>query len=142
VLRVEELMSTMPVTRICAALLCAVAAAALPGPVVAQTAAPRAASVDPVLPPVAPWSGKSEALALAPDHPWATPAERTGLTETPRYEETVAWLRRLAEASPEIEMVSIGRSPEQRDIWLVIASRDRAFTPAALRATGKAVVFA
>jgi len=31
-------------------------------------------SVAAILPPELPWSGASEALALAPDHPWATPA--------------------------------------------------------------------
>lgn len=95
-----------------------------------------------VLPPELPWSGKSESLALAPDHPWATPAEASGLTSTPRYDETVAWLRQLVDASPELRMVSIGKSPEGRDLWLVIAFRERAFTPEAMRATGKPVLFA
>lgn len=102
----------------------------------AQTTVPA------ILPPELPWSGKSEAIALAPDHPWATPAEASGLTATPRYDETVAWLRRLVDASPELELVSLGQSPEGRDLWLVIASRERAFTPEAMRATGKPVLFA
>ncbi|CAN5654368.1 M14 family metallopeptidase [soil metagenome] len=95
-----------------------------------------------ILPPELPWSGKSESLALAPDHPWATPAEASGLTATPRYAETMTWLQRLADASPELAMVSIGKSPEGRDLWLVIASKERAFTPEAVRASGKPVLFA
>jgi murein tripeptide amidase MpaA len=64
------------------------------------------------------------------------------LTATPRYEETVAWLRSLVEAAPELEMVSLGRSPEGRDIWMVIASKEQTFTPEALKDTGKPVVLA
>jgi len=40
------------------------------------------------------------------------------------------------------KMVSLGKSPEGRDLWLVIASKERAFTPAALRATGKPIFLA
>lgn len=94
-----------------------------------------------VLPPLLPWSGASRDLAVDPADPWATPFERSGLLRTPRYDETVAWLRRLAEASPELRLVSLGKSHEGRDIWMVIASRDRAFNPEALRAKGKPTLF-
>jgi murein tripeptide amidase MpaA len=94
------------------------------------------------LPPALPWDGKSRALALPPDHPWATPCERSELTRTPRYDETVAWLRRLVAASPELELTSIGRSAEGRDIWMVVAARGGSRTPEALRASGKPIVLA
>ena len=74
------------------------------------------------LPPVLEWSGPSENLALAPDHEWATPCEESRLLESPDYDETVAWLWRLVEAADELEMVSLGQSPELREIWAVIAS--------------------
>jgi len=73
--------------------------------------------------------------------PWVTPSEASGLKTTPRYDETVAYLRRLVAAAPQLKMVSIGKSPEGRDLWLVIASKERAFTPEALRKTGKPIVF-
>jgi len=76
---------------------------------------------DALLPPVAPFTGKSRALALAPDHEWATPFERSQLQRTPRYDETVAWLARLCKASPQLEMVEIGVSDEGRKIWMVVA---------------------
>lgn len=107
-----------------------------------------AASVGPAqdheafLPPALDWAGASRALALSPDHPWATPAERTGLERTPRYEETVAWLRQLAAAAPEIDMVSIGTSAEGREIWMAVASRANARTPEGLEAHGKPIVLA
>ena len=116
--------------------LCALALTLLPQSVPAQSPVPA------ILPPQLPWSGRSEALALPPDHPWATPAEASGLTATPRYDETVDWLRRLVAASPDLEMQSLGRSPEGREIWLVIAARGSDFTPEALHASQKPLLFA
>ena len=72
--------------------------------------------VEPVLPPLEPWLGKSLELAVAPDHPWATPFERGGMVSTPSYDETVAWLQRLAAAAPQLRLVSLGTSPEGREI--------------------------
>ncbi len=79
---------------------------------------------------------------MGADDPWVTPAERTGLTATPTYAETVTWLQRLVEAAPELSMVSLGRSPEGRDIWMVVASAEGAFTPATLKASGKPTLLA
>ena len=76
---------------------------------------------DALLPPVKPFVGKSRSLALPPDHEWATPFERSGLTRTPRYDETIAWLTKLCKASPQLEMVEIGVSDEGRKIWMVVA---------------------
>jgi hypothetical protein len=95
-----------------------------------------------ILPPVLPWSGESRSLVRPPGDPWATPAERSGLTETPRYEETVAWLRKLVAAAPNLAMISLGRSPEGRDLWLVVASKEGATSPEALRANGRPTLFA
>jgi murein tripeptide amidase MpaA len=90
-----------------------------------------------LLPPELPWSGKSEALVAPAGHPWITPAEAAAFERTPRYEETVAWLRRLVAAAPELHLLSLGKSAEGRDLWMVVASRERARTPQALRASGK-----
>lgn len=72
---------------------------------------------------------------------WLTLAEQTEFQDTPRYAETMAYCRRLAAASPWIEIRSIGASPEGRDILVLIVSSDRAFEPDAAHADGKAVVF-
>ncbi|MFC1543049.1 M14 family metallopeptidase [Candidatus Neomarinimicrobiota bacterium] len=89
------------------------------------------------LPPLLPWDGLSQELIVAQDDAWITPAERTGLTTTPSYDETVAWLEQLAAAAPELQLISLGKSPERRDIWMVVASQDKATSPATLKATGK-----
>jgi len=94
------------------------------------------------LPPAPPWSGRSRELVVSEDDPWITPCERSGLVDSPPYDETIEWLERIVAAAPELEMVTIGRSLEGRDVWMVIASGDGAFTPEALRATGKPILLA
>jgi hypothetical protein len=89
------------------------------------------------LPPELPWSGESLELVVPADHEWATPFERSGLERSPRYEETVAWLRRLVKKAPELEMVSIGKSAEGRDIWMVVASREGGMDSARLANNGR-----
>ena len=95
---------------------------------------------DSFLPPARPWHGKSEALAAAPDDLWATPCERSGFTESPARDEAVAWLRKLVDASPHLRMVSIGRSREGRDIWMVVASEGGLDHPRHLRENGRPTV--
>jgi len=95
-----------------------------------------------LLPPAQKWSGKSESLMVSANDPWVTPSERTGLIATPGYDETMAWLHKLVAAAPELKMVSIGKSLQGRDFWMVIASADQAFTAEALKATGKPLLLA
>lgn len=93
------------------------------------------------LPPEIPWHGASESLIVSAHHPWVTPTEKSGLVATPRYRETLAWLRRLESASPWVRLVSLGRSLEGREIWMVVVSRDKDFTPEKMRAIGKPLLF-
>lgn len=73
---------------------------------------------------------------------WQTHAERTDYRETPRYEETLAYCRKLAAAAPtQIRLSDFGRSGEGRALPLVIAASDGTFTPEASRRAGKVVVF-
>ncbi|HEX6738312.1 MAG TPA: M14 family metallopeptidase, partial [Vicinamibacteria bacterium] len=58
------------------------------------------------------------------------------------YDETLAFLRRLAAESPDIHLVSLGRSPEGREVVMVVATRTRPAEPAALRASGKPILLA
>ncbi|MEO8045071.1 MAG: M14 family metallopeptidase [Spartobacteria bacterium] len=109
-------------------------------PAAPQTFSPAAS--EPILPPLAPWNGKSRELIAPKDDPWITPAEKTDFRLTPSYDETVAWLRKLVTAAPQLKMISLGKSPEGRDIWMIIASREGAATPEALRKNGKPIVLA
>ena len=101
-----------------------------------------AQQMEAVLPPLEPWQGASLELAVAADHAWVTPFERDGMVSTPSYAETTAWLERLVASAPELEMVSLGRSHEGREIWMVIAARDGASTPEELHAAGRPILLA
>ena len=95
-----------------------------------------------ILPPELPWQGRSLELVAPASDPWITPAEQGGFRLTPSYDETVAWLRRLAARAPEVQLVSIGRSPEGRELWLAVVSKERARSPQELRRSGKPLLFA
>ncbi|MEO5721711.1 MAG: M14 family metallopeptidase [Chthoniobacterales bacterium] len=52
-------------------------------------------------------------------------------------------MQKLVAAAPEqLKLVSLGKSPEGREIWMVVATMEKEFTPDALRKGGKAIVLA
>ncbi len=72
---------------------------------------------------------------------WLTHAERTDYRETPNYADTLAYARRLDEASPWIRLTEFGRSGEGRALpLLVVAKGDAGASPQAARRSGRAVV--
>jgi murein tripeptide amidase MpaA len=101
-----------------------------------------AAASNPILPPLVPWDGKSRALVVPKSDPWITPAEKSDFRATPSYDETIAWLRKLVAAAPQLKMLSLGKSLEGRDIWMVVAAQDNNGTPEALRKNEKPTILA
>ncbi|MGH1363181.1 MAG: M14 family metallopeptidase [Calditrichia bacterium] len=71
---------------------------------------------------------------------WTTHYERSGYSETSRYGETIKYCKRLANASPWVHYSSIGKSPQQRDIPLLILDKDGFKTAEQARAAGKAIL--
>ena len=72
---------------------------------------------------------------------WSTPAEASGYRTTPRYDETMAYLRRLVAAAPRtLRLETFGRTGEGRDLVIAIASKGGIFDPEAVRRAGRAVV--
>ncbi len=71
---------------------------------------------------------------------WLTYYEKSGGTKTPRYAETMEYCRMLQKNSPWIKVTSFGKSPEGRDLPLVIASKEKAFDPASAMKTKKTVI--
>ncbi len=71
---------------------------------------------------------------------WETYYEKSNYLETPRHAETVAYCQRLDAASEWIEYSSFGKSPQGRDLPLVIVDRNGNFTPEAVKQSGNAVV--
>jgi murein tripeptide amidase MpaA len=72
--------------------------------------------------------------------PWLTLYEKSNFLQTPRYEETISYCKRLAKASPWVRYTSFGKTPQGRDLPLVILSKERAFTPAEAAKTKKAII--
>ena len=87
------------------------------------------------LPSAPHWSGASEALIVDQSHPWITPAEEMGLEDSPDYPDTIAYLRRLCTASDILDLTEFGRTPEGRDLYVVIARSSKV-------GSGKPVVLA
>ncbi len=71
---------------------------------------------------------------------WQTFAEKSNYQETPRYEETVSFSRKLDAKSNLIVYKSFGKSSEGRDLPLLIVAKDNAFTPEIARKKGKAII--
>ncbi|HYN83631.1 MAG TPA: M14 family metallopeptidase, partial [Pyrinomonadaceae bacterium] len=72
---------------------------------------------------------------------WLTHAEKTDYRETPDYETTMAYARRLDDASPWIRLTEFGRSGEERALPLLVAAKgDAGASPQAARRAGRAVV--
>jgi murein tripeptide amidase MpaA len=71
---------------------------------------------------------------------WLTHAEKTDYRETPRYNETIEYSKRLDQASPLIKYLTFGKSGEGRDLPLLIAAEGETFTPEAALRAHKAVV--
>lgn len=71
---------------------------------------------------------------------WITFYEKSGFKETPRYDATINYCIRLAEASPFIKYQSIGVSPQGRDIPLLIIDKNKNFDAESVRSSGNAVL--
>ncbi|HEV7797944.1 MAG TPA: M14 family metallopeptidase [Pyrinomonadaceae bacterium] len=71
---------------------------------------------------------------------WLTHAEKTEYRETPSYDATIEYARRLDKASPLIRFESFGHSGEGRELPLLIATEGGTFAPEAARRAGKAVI--
>jgi hypothetical protein len=72
---------------------------------------------------------------------WRTPAEVSDYRTTPDYAETVGYLERVAAAAPgQVKIDNFGKTGEGRDLKLVIVSRDGVFDPAAIHASGRAIL--
>jgi murein tripeptide amidase MpaA len=72
---------------------------------------------------------------------WRTPSEASGYRTTPDYAETVAYIERIAAAAPnQVKIENFGKTGEDRDLKIVIASKDGVFDPAAVHASGRVVL--
>jgi len=92
-----------------------------------------------LLAPAAVTHAQNPAAASPPD--WRTPAERSEYRTTPRYDETMAYVRRVAEAAPrQVKLEVFGKTGEGRDLVAVVISRDGVFDPEALHRAGRPIL--
>lgn len=124
-------------TLLCLAAFGASAMAETSDPQVAQPSLNSTYVNDTILPPTITWQGASETLLRGLDDPWATPFELGGLKTSPNYDETFSWLDKLIATSDKLHKVLLGKSPQGRDIWMIVASQEGVNTPEELQANGK-----
>ncbi|MDF9829649.1 M14 family metallopeptidase [Parabacteroides sp. PF5-6] len=68
--------------------------------------------------------------------------EKNDYNRTPSYAETVAYCKLLDQHSPLIHYTTIGRSPQGREIPLLIVDKDGLTSPEKIRAKGRVIVLA
>jgi len=84
---------------------------------------------------------QSPAQSPAPTPDFRTPTEIANYRTTPDYAETVAYLDRIAAAYPQLVRIeNFGKTGEGRDLKIVIVSKDGVFDPAAIHASGRAIL--
>ncbi len=71
---------------------------------------------------------------------WLTYYERSGFLETPRYDETIEYCKKLDEASGMIRYVSFGLSPQGRELPLLIIDRNGNFDVASVRESSNTIL--
>src|SRR3954464_3164608 len=72
---------------------------------------------------------------------WRTPAEISDYRTTPDYADTMEYLERIAAAAPnQVRIENFGKTGEGRDLKIVVASKDGVFDPAAIHASGRAIL--
>lgn len=82
----------------------------------------------------------SQSKRPTPPADWRTYAEITDYKRTPSYDDTVAYSRKLDQASPLLKYQTFGESGEGRPMPLLIAATGETFTPSAARQAKKAVI--
>ncbi len=66
--------------------------------------------------------------------------EKSGYKETPRYDETIEYCKKLENASPWVKYEHFGISPQHRELPLLIIDKKRNFTEEAVHRSGNAVL--
>ncbi|MEI6059651.1 MAG: M14 family metallopeptidase [Bacteroidota bacterium] len=77
---------------------------------------------------------------VAQDTAFLTYYEKSNFTKTSSYTETIDFCEKLAKASAALHYTSFGKSPEGKDLPLLIADRNGNFTPESVRISGNAVL--
>lgn len=71
---------------------------------------------------------------------WLTYFEKSNYKKTLSYEETISYFKKLEKNSSYGKLISIGKSAEGREIYVFIASKDKAFDPFKARKVNKPII--
>lgn len=71
---------------------------------------------------------------------WLTHYEKSNYLETPRYDQTIDYCQRLSDFSQQINITSLGKSPQGRDIMMLIMDKDGLTDPELIRQKGRIIV--
>ena len=69
-----------------------------------------------------------------------TDCEKSGFVKTPRFEEMMAWFRKLEDFSPMVNVGSFGTSPQGRNLSMIIVDKDGLQDPEKIRAKGRVII--
>ena len=72
---------------------------------------------------------------------WETYYEQSNFMETPRYNETIEYCKKLADYSECIQYQTFGKSIQGRDLPLLIIDKNKNFTPQSIKESGNAILF-
>jgi murein tripeptide amidase MpaA len=79
-------------------------------------------------------------VAIGATPEWRTRAELSNFQETSRYSEAIEHCKQLEKASPWIRYTTFGKSPEGRDLPLLIVSKDKIFTAEEAKKSDKVIL--
>jgi len=71
---------------------------------------------------------------------WLTYYEKSNYLETPNYDLTIDFCKKLEKASPYVKYFTFGKSYEDRDLPALLISKSRSFTPELQKKSKKALV--
>lgn len=71
---------------------------------------------------------------------WLTHFERSNFQESPNYSETIKYFQKFETESKYAKLITIGFSPQKREIKLLIVSKGNEFTAETAAQSGKAIV--
>jgi len=87
-------------------------------------------------------AGKQEKQDTAFTQKFLTHYENNNFNKTPRFAETVEYCKLLAQNSRKVNFISAGKSPQGRDIPLIILDKDGLKDPEKIRKKGRSVILA
>jgi hypothetical protein len=71
---------------------------------------------------------------------WLTHFEKSGMTESPNYEDTIKYFEKFQNKTPFVRIETIGYTHQMREIKVVIVSKDKIFSPDVSERKNKLVV--